>query len=601
MNEKIKYKNYTKLFLFLIVIATFFMGIGYATINSIVLEFSGTASALAGKGIYISTVKVDDINTINGLNISYDRNGTFLTTSIALANDKSSKLTLLVNVCNNNLEDVIFNSLKYLDDSGSESIIYPGSLEFSNLYSNREIVIENTQNGYSSLYGTILSSKQCMDIPITFKYDDTLTSITNNKLDITMNLKFDTLETYKSNIEFAINSTTGTFENYNSRLNYEITIKNNNTYPIKFNTTGTSTSDIILSGASIEGLVTANSSVTTTLTLAPAKNIYESDIPVTINIGVKVPYPIEIDERIFTISVTTYGTNLKDIILSANTVKTTTPSYAQNVTTAAASGLFKTTDESGTTYYFRGVVTNNYVKFANLIWRIVRINGDGTYRIILNKSAGTSVFSTASTNNYNVGFMYGTTVRANTSSSTMKTYLENWYTSNLQNYDSYIDKDAIFWQDRTLNTTNNVYAGWTRVVNNSPSLVATNVNDMFSVTTSKGNGKLTKPIGLITADEIVLAGGTMTGATASAYGTYYENRAYYIYTGDCTTYGMWTLTPRRIGANSTLNHLIVSKEQAIIYSEPPLSVLRHVKPVINLKANTRFKGTGTKDDPYVVY
>ena len=42
----------------------------------------------------------------------------------------------------------------------------------------------------------------------------------------------------------------------------------------------------------------------------------------------------------------------------------------------------KAEDDLGITYYFRGNVENNYVKFANYYWRIIRINGDGTIRIV---------------------------------------------------------------------------------------------------------------------------------------------------------------------------------------------------------------------------
>ena len=39
-------------------------------------------------------------------------------------------------------------------------------------------------------------------------------------------------------------------------------------------------------------------------------------------------------------------------------------------------------DDYGTSYYYRGNVTNNYVKFAGFYWRILRINGDGSIRMI---------------------------------------------------------------------------------------------------------------------------------------------------------------------------------------------------------------------------
>ena len=52
--------------------------------------------------------------------------------------------------------------------------------------------------------------------------------------------------------------------------------------------------------------------------------------------------------------------------------------------------LCSTSDDYGTTYYYRGKVSNNYVKFAGYYWRIVRINGDGTIRLIYD---GTSAHS----------------------------------------------------------------------------------------------------------------------------------------------------------------------------------------------------------------
>ncbi len=45
-------------------------------------------------------------------------------------------------------------------------------------------------------------------------------------------------------------------------------------------------------------------------------------------------------------------------------------------------GIFETTDDDGISYYYRGSVENNYVYFANRYWRIIRINGDGTIRMI---------------------------------------------------------------------------------------------------------------------------------------------------------------------------------------------------------------------------
>lgn len=45
-------------------------------------------------------------------------------------------------------------------------------------------------------------------------------------------------------------------------------------------------------------------------------------------------------------------------------------------------GMYATADDYGTSYYYRGAVEDNYVVFANYVWRVVRINGNGSIRMI---------------------------------------------------------------------------------------------------------------------------------------------------------------------------------------------------------------------------
>ena len=56
-------------------------------------------------------------------------------------------------------------------------------------------------------------------------------------------------------------------------------------------------------------------------------------------------------------------------------------------------GLYATNDDDGTSYFYRGAVENNYLSFAGFIWRIVRINGNGSIRLIY---SGTSTNATGS-------------------------------------------------------------------------------------------------------------------------------------------------------------------------------------------------------------
>ena len=133
-----------------------------------------------------------------------------------------------------------------------------------------------------------------------------------------------------------------------------------------------------------------------------------------------------------------------------------------NVTSAESENslLCSAPDNYGTSYYYRGNVQNNYVYFAGFYWRIVRINGDGSIRIIYDGTVahkngeasedriiGTSAFNEKCDDNAYVGYMYGTPgsstyeeTHANINDSTIKKYVDSWYENNLKgtNFENYI-------------------------------------------------------------------------------------------------------------------------------------------------------------------
>ena len=192
---------------------------------------------------------------------------------------------------------------------------------------------------------------------------------------------------------------------------------------------------------------------------------------------------------------------------------------------------------------------------------------------------------------------------ANELNSTIKTYLDSWYDSNLSSVDSKLSKDTIFCNNRQVSTyKSSPYVGdgygvtltmysYPRFYNwagssISPSLTCPQANDKFSVTTIKGNGELSKPVGLITADEVSMAG----GRTSS------QNTLYYLYTG--TTY--WTMTPSNFGGrNSAGGFSVMSSGELNGWNY--VSNVYGVRPVVNLNTeNLTFTGTGTMQDPYVI-
>ena len=277
-------------------------------------------------------------------------------------------------------------------------------------------------------------------------------------------------------------------------------------------------------------------------------------------------------------------------------------------------GVFKTKDYDGDTYYFRGAVTNNYVKFANKYWRIIRINGDGTIRLIYqgtsatstgtNAQIGTSAFNSSYNNNMYVGFKYTSgQVHGIGTASTILGTLNTWYNNNLASYASKLDMNAGFCGDRTpssssssmdyeggYGTLETYYGADIRLVANKAPVLTCLTGDFYTVSgSSKGNKSLTYPIGLISADEVSMAG----GVTAT------QNKNYYLYTGE----SYWAMSPSKFYNDAEYD--IIDTHVYVIHYLGQLGSYwvnntRGVRPVINLKADVTLTGKGTASDPFVV-
>ena len=273
------------------------------------------------------------------------------------------------------------------------------------------------------------------------------------------------------------------------------------------------------------------------------------------------------------------------------------------------SGLYKTEDDDGESYYFRGKIDNNYVSFANNLWRIVRINGDGSIRLIHASDIGTSKFNPVrrmgyTYNNENActkespcisDYNKETSAFANNKTATdsiVKTYLEDWYINNLKDYDDKINLSN-FCNDTTITSTNAIenatyYGGHNRILKlKQPSLKCPNPS-----TTDGGNYKL--KIGLLTADEINYAGLSYIQITPTSSNTSkIADKTNYLYYSR-TWYSM---TPHR--SNSTSSYMLCVSSGRM--SNNGVTGSRYIRPVINLKSDIQITGgDGTESNPYIV-
>ena len=269
-------------------------------------------------------------------------------------------------------------------------------------------------------------------------------------------------------------------------------------------------------------------------------------------------------------------------------------------------GLYQVEDDDGTSYYYRGNVVNNYVKFAGFYWRIIRINGDGSIRLMYDKSNKNlkGLFSTLKDNSAYVGYMDGTILNenyektiANENDSNIKTILDNWYKNTIlgTNNESVL-MDAGFCNDRTLLNgdgfsvdTTTKYVISSRINRYQPTLKCQNLsNDLFTMSTNeKGNKSLNYSIGLITADELIMSGivyGYLNTLAYTSFGTIY-----------------WTMTPYsfNISNDNGSRNVVLNKEGNFGFAFTDGNY--GVYPVINIKGDAKISGgIGTSSSPYEV-
>ncbi len=320
------------------------------------------------------------------------------------------------------------------------------------------------------------------------------------------------------------------------------------------------------------------------------------------------------------------------------------PAISSTDTTSSTGKLYTTQDNYGISYVFRGNVQDNWVTFANKRWRIIRINGDGTLRLIYQCGSASCTDTTGNNTQINGGndIAYNAKYNDNTyvgyynlgkaskypdahqgkNPSTIAKYINDWYsgTGAMTNYTQYLSGNTGFCNDRQIaqvsrSSYNNygygasytAYAAVDRFMDASWSSLATQTPDLrcgvdpktkivdkaalqrdlytTSDETGDGNGILTYPVGLITADEVAMAGGKDgTG-----------NSSYYLYTNNY----YWTMSPFYFYTSGWAGVFGVGVSGGLSFSD--VSNAWGVRPVINLKANITFSGgNGTSGSPFVV-
>ncbi len=311
-------------------------------------------------------------------------------------------------------------------------------------------------------------------------------------------------------------------------------------------------------------------------------------------------------------------------------------------------------DDYGTSYYFKKVVSNNYVEYANMCWRIVRVVGNGAIKIILHNYNGLTdsnmtpssstpcnvtaddlafaryegdtymtSFNTSSDDNAYVGFMYGTVgannftaTHLNKNPSTILSNLNKWYInvfSKQAGYNGNQLADTIWCNDKTAtsygygqNDTTYLTNHRLTVSDDHPTAVPT-----FKCSNDPSGGRLSiftfedttignralrnySKLGLLTADEAVLAGTPYLGSYIFPS----------LYLGENTKSWWWLMSPYSFSSGSAYNYGILGGHPNEVYnrmSGSKVTTSGGLRPALSLVSKIKIStGDGTNTNPYKV-
>lgn len=263
--------------------------------------------------------------------------------------------------------------------------------------------------------------------------------------------------------------------------------------------------------------------------------------------------------------------SFKDVILASNDI-VEDQTIGKDV--ASTSGLIKTEDNDGQTYIFRGIIENNNVKIGENNYKILRINGDNSIRLIFD-----GILENEIAYNEDVSFKEDYSEKLLYNNSKVKVFLDNYLTSFLNDYSKYI-VDSSFCEDVTSYKEENYVSylnNYKRIFeDNNPSL--------------KCEGNIIKnKIGLISADELTYAGAYQNK----------ENKNYYLYNENIKS-SYYTISGSQILVGYNAVDIITANTDGSLSYDKKISTPLGIRPVISIDANTNVSGTGTIDDPYIL-
>lgn len=480
-----------------------------------------------------------------------------------------------------------------------------------------ETELTQTTSGFGPItlnYG----KKQTTSFKLVYTWDEKSDDVSYANKGYSFNISVDINDVYTKHIESntifinsqeytPITATSKDVDDIDNTL--DITIENNNSYGINIKAMEENDLfDVTYDGVTADYItVDAKSTKTVRVTLKArsgqkyenAKNDASGNSYTNINIYVKVIKPYNAEKnQVATDKLVYIDKTVKNhIIANAGDITDYEDGHQfTGISSSGEGGLCSIEDPvSGEKiYFFRGDGSkiNNYVSFAGYTWRILRINADGSLRLILDGTISNSQYQTS--NAPTTHTIAKAIELIDWKSSTVYSTLHTWYNNNIATNTQYSDKivttqyvfDTSYSEKTATSTSASVYYF-------GPYLRVGVDGNQYSPTFSYTDESLVEDtIGIITADELLYAGGYFNK----------DNTSFFLYNSSITT-DCWTMSPSfwDNSAHYKAGMLIMSSSGKI-HDWPDggntLTASLGLRPVISIKGDVEMQGDGTSSSPY---
>lgn len=296
------------------------------------------------------------------------------------------------------------------------------------------------------------------------------------------------------------------------------------------------------------------------------------------------------------------ATTMYDKLLSDNpTIKTRT-NLAGVYQSSNTKTLYKIQENGTDVYYFSGNAQNNWVKFGDFYWRIIRTNADGSIRLLYHGTStdSTSAYITVDNNSSTCYYkdtsgncLYNDKSYVNYSTSYVKKILEKWYQDNLKNkYDNFVSTSAIYCNDTSEPSASGQFGSYTRLITNKAPTYDCSGDNVYT----KDNGKLNYPIGLISVDEVSYAGG-ISAKNSTAYFYYNSTNSQ----SSVNDNWWWTMSPYMWNNGIAFQFIISGTSDSGQIGGNGITGTYAVRPVLSIKGINAWKsGDGSSSNPYEI-